>query len=143
MEGATGQLWSRGARLSDARAHPAQRVDPPGRQPGRVDEGPRCPMTLIPWSRDPRILPPVRVWCEACQSDLTLAPTVGKTLLLHVNIRQYLHYFQAGRSDHYPSKIILLTPNEGLSHQHLEELHLEEQIELQNLVQLRDQIVSS
>ncbi|KWI60003.1 DEAD/DEAH box helicase family protein [Burkholderia ubonensis] len=48
----------------------------------------------------------------------------GKTLLLHVNIRQYLHYFQAGRIDHYPSKIILLTPNEGLSHQHLEELHL-------------------
>jgi hypothetical protein len=48
----------------------------------------------------------------------------GKTLLLHVNIRQYLHYFQAGRHDHYPSKIILLTPNEGLSRQHLEELHL-------------------
>lgn len=48
----------------------------------------------------------------------------GKTLLLHVNIKQYLHYFQAGRSDHYPDKIILLTPNEGLSRQHLEELHL-------------------
>lgn len=48
----------------------------------------------------------------------------GKTLLLHVNIKQYLHYFQAGRGDHYPSKIILLTPNEGLSRQHLEELHL-------------------
>jgi hypothetical protein len=43
---------------------------------------------------------------------------------LHVNIRQYLHYFQAGRSDHFPDKIILLTPNEGLSRQHLEELHL-------------------
>ena len=52
----------------------------------------------------------------------------GKTLLLHVNIRQYLHYFQAGKSgpmsDHFPDKIILLTPNEGLSRQHLEELHL-------------------
>ena len=48
----------------------------------------------------------------------------GKTLLLHVNVRQYLHYFQAGRSDHFPDKIILLTPNEGLSRQHLEELHL-------------------
>ncbi|MGN5534921.1 DEAD/DEAH box helicase family protein [Acinetobacter sp. Lyrl_1] len=48
----------------------------------------------------------------------------GKTLLLHVNIRQYLHYFQAGRSDYFPDKIILLTPNEGLSRQHLEELHL-------------------
>lgn len=48
----------------------------------------------------------------------------GKTLLLHVNIRQYLHYFQAGRNNYYPSKIILLTPNEGLSRQHLEELNL-------------------
>ena len=48
----------------------------------------------------------------------------GKTLLLHVNIKQYLDYFQAGRGEHYPSKIILLTPNEGLSRQHLEELQL-------------------
>lgn len=48
----------------------------------------------------------------------------GKTLLLHVNIRQYLHYFQNGNKDAYPDKIILLTPNEGLSRQHLEELAL-------------------
>ncbi len=48
----------------------------------------------------------------------------GKTLLLHVNIRQYLHYFQNGRNNAYPDKIILLTPNEGLSRQHLEELQL-------------------
>ena len=47
----------------------------------------------------------------------------GKTLLLHVNIRQYLHYFQQGR-EAYPDKIILLTPNEGLSRQHLDELNL-------------------
>lgn len=48
----------------------------------------------------------------------------GKTLLLHVNIHQYLHYFQMGKGEYYPSKIILLTPNEGLSRQHLDELHL-------------------
>ena len=48
----------------------------------------------------------------------------GKTLLLHVNIRQYLHYFQNGHKDAYPDKIILLTPNEGLSYQHLSELRL-------------------
>lgn len=48
----------------------------------------------------------------------------GKTLLLHVNIKQYLNYFQSGRNEHYPDKIILLTPNEGLSAQHLDELHL-------------------
>ncbi len=48
----------------------------------------------------------------------------GKTLLLHVNILQYLHYFQSGNQSFYPDKIILLTPNEGLSRQHLEELDL-------------------
>ena len=48
----------------------------------------------------------------------------GKTLLLHVNIRQYLHYFQNGQKNAYPDKIILLTPNEGLSGQHLKELEL-------------------
>ena len=48
----------------------------------------------------------------------------GKTLLLHVNIKQYLHYFQAGHPSSHPDKIILLTPNEGLSRQHLEELKL-------------------
>jgi len=47
----------------------------------------------------------------------------GKTLLLHVNIRQYLHYFQQGK-EAYPDKIVLLTPNEGLSRQHLDELNL-------------------
>jgi len=48
----------------------------------------------------------------------------GKTLLLHVNIKQYLHYFQNGKHGVYPDKIILLTPNEGLSRQHLDELKL-------------------
>ena len=48
----------------------------------------------------------------------------GKTLLLHVNIRQYLHYYQNGKKDVYPDKIILLTPNKGLSRQHLQELKL-------------------
>jgi hypothetical protein len=48
----------------------------------------------------------------------------GKTLLLHVNILQYLHYFQNGNTNAYPDKIILLTPNEGLSRQHIDELML-------------------
>jgi len=48
----------------------------------------------------------------------------GKTLLLHINILQYLHYFQNGNNSTCPDKIILLTPNEGLSRQHLEELQL-------------------
>lgn len=47
----------------------------------------------------------------------------GKTLLLHINILQYLHYFQNGHPDHYPDKIILLTPDERLSQQHMNELY--------------------
>ncbi len=40
----------------------------------------------------------------------------GKTILMHVNYRQYLHY--AGKHAHN-GHFILLTPNEGLSKQHL------------------------
>ncbi len=47
----------------------------------------------------------------------------GKTLLLHVNILQYLHYFQNGNLNAYPDKIILLTPDERLSQQHMAELY--------------------
>ena len=46
----------------------------------------------------------------------------GKTLLMHVNILQYLDYYQASHGgSSYPEQIILLTPNEGLSAQHLKE----------------------
>lgn len=51
----------------------------------------------------------------------------GKTLIMHVNILQYLQYSQrAARMDSrfLLNKIIVLTPNEGMSHQHLEELQL-------------------
>jgi hypothetical protein len=52
-----------------------------------------------------------------------MATGSGKTLLMQVNLLQYQHYVElyGGRSvDH----VILLTPNEGLSHQHLEEFRL-------------------
>ncbi len=45
----------------------------------------------------------------------------GKTLLMHVNIEQIKHYWK----QRFPTKkfdqLVLLTPNEGLSRQHLEE----------------------
>lgn len=47
----------------------------------------------------------------------------GKTLLMHVNIRQYLHY-QEKRDATPVNKILLVTPKEGLSLQHLEEFRL-------------------
>jgi hypothetical protein len=44
----------------------------------------------------------------------------GKTLMLHVNIKQYLHYANKyGKKDF--NKVLLVTPNEGLSAQHLKE----------------------
>ena len=60
-----------------------------------------------------------------------MATGSGKTLLLHVNILQILHYLKAGkhpealvrRSDGRPEfdNILLITPGEGLSAQHLVE----------------------
>lgn len=51
----------------------------------------------------------------------------GKTLLMHVNILQFLYYFQRAKrmnSRLSINKIIVLTPNEGMSKQHLDELEL-------------------
>jgi hypothetical protein len=45
----------------------------------------------------------------------------GKTLLMHVNILQYRHYLKLHGKEKSLNRIILLTPNEGLSRQHLEE----------------------
>lgn len=51
----------------------------------------------------------------------------GKTLIMHINILQFLHYqrraLRNGRHVEI-NKIIVLAPNEGMSNQHLEELAL-------------------
>ena len=47
----------------------------------------------------------------------------GKTLLMHVNILQYQHYLKLHGKAKGLNRIILLTPNEGLSKQHLGEFH--------------------
>ena len=46
-----------------------------------------------------------------------MATGAGKTLIMHINYHQYLHYSKESL-DH----IVLITPNEGLSEQHLREL---------------------
>lgn len=61
-----------------------------------------------------------------------MATGSGKTLLMHVNIRQVLHYLEHGRHPEalLPGRppgrgfdnILLITPNEGLSAQHIAEL---------------------
>ncbi|MCD6553013.1 MAG: DEAD/DEAH box helicase family protein, partial [Anaerolineae bacterium] len=58
------------------------------------------------------------------EEDLTklaywMATGSGKTLILHLNYYQFLHYNQEPLDN-----ILLITPNEGLSEQHLRELEL-------------------
>ncbi|MDE4542416.1 DEAD/DEAH box helicase family protein [Thermoanaerobacterium sp. R66] len=48
----------------------------------------------------------------------------GKTLIMHINTLQYLHYLMVHNREKEINRIILLTPNEGLSKQHLKELEL-------------------
>jgi len=48
-----------------------------------------------------------------------MATGSGKTLIMHINLWQYLHYAKE-KTRH--DNILLITPNEGLSRQHLEEL---------------------
>ena len=45
----------------------------------------------------------------------------GKTLLMHVNLLQYRHYAKEKGRDKELSRVILLTPNERLSEQHIAE----------------------
>ena len=45
----------------------------------------------------------------------------GKTLLMHVNIKQYQHYLRSSGTTKDINKVLLVTPNEGLSKQHLKE----------------------
>jgi len=57
-----------------------------------------------------------------CESDLNklafwMATGSGKTLITHINYYQFFHYKLFS-----PDNIILITPNEGLSKQHFEEL---------------------
>ena len=62
-------------------------------------------------------------WARFAESDLRklafwMATGSGKTLLLHLNYRQFL----SCRREPPLDNIILITPNEGLSRQHLDEL---------------------
>lgn len=45
----------------------------------------------------------------------------GKTLLMHVNVLQFRHYLAKAGRERELNRVILLTPNEGLSRQHLGE----------------------
>lgn len=48
----------------------------------------------------------------------------GKTLIMHINIMQYQHYLEKAGKHSELNRVILLTPNEGLSSQHKDEFLL-------------------
>jgi hypothetical protein len=50
-----------------------------------------------------------------------MATGSGKTLLMHVNILQFQHYLRLHGRETEINRTILITPNEGLSAQHMEE----------------------
>ena len=65
---------------------------------------------------------PDQRWGQFTSEDLSklafwMATGGGKTLLLHLHYRQFMHYNRKPLDN-----ILLITPNEGLSQQHLEEL---------------------
>ena len=53
-----------------------------------------------------------------------MATGSGKTLLMHINILQYQYYRELHNHQQALNRIILLTPNDGLSRQHLAEFEL-------------------
>jgi hypothetical protein len=66
---------------------------------------------------------------EYTPEDLTklaywIATGGGKTLIMHCNIRQLDHYLRLRGLQKHFNKYILITPNEGLTDQHLEEFEL-------------------
>jgi hypothetical protein len=61
------------------------------------------------------------VFSEADLSKLAywMATGSGKTLIMHLNYRQFLHYNRVPLDN-----ILLITPSEGLSDQHIQQMHL-------------------
>ncbi len=68
----------------------------------------------------------INLYTEADLSKLAfwMATGSGKTLIMHVNILQFKYYLAQYGRERELNRIILLTPNEGLSYQHLQEFEL-------------------
>ena len=81
-------------------------------------------LTLKDWGERPRDL--LKPFDEQSLKKLAFwnATGSGKTLLMHVNLEQYLHYLKKYRQENSLNRVIVLTPNEGLTQQHLEEFRL-------------------
>ena len=62
-----------------------------------------------------------KAWPQLNKLAFWMATGSGKTLLMHVNILQYQDTIARYDKKHELNRILLLTPNEGLSQQHLRE----------------------
>ncbi len=60
-------------------------------------------------------------WPQLNKISLWMATGSGKTLVMHANVLQYQHYLGLHGRRRDLNRILLLTPNEGLSRQHLRE----------------------
>ena len=60
-------------------------------------------------------------WPQLNKLTFWMATGSGKTLLMHANILQYQFYLDKHKRARELNRILLLTPNEGLSQQHLRE----------------------
>jgi hypothetical protein len=63
-------------------------------------------------------------WPQLNKIAFWMATGSGKTLLMHANILQYQHYLEKHGRRREMNRILLLTPNEGLSQQHLREFEI-------------------
>ena len=63
----------------------------------------------------------VEAWPQLNKLAFWMATGSGKTLLMHANILQYKHALAVHGQKRKLNRILLLTPNEGLSQQHLRE----------------------
>ncbi len=60
-------------------------------------------------------------WPQLNKLAFWMATGSGKTLIMHANILQFWHYLERNGRRRELNRVILLTPNEGLSQQHLRE----------------------
>ena len=63
-------------------------------------------------------------WPQLNKLSFWMATGSGKTLLMHAHILQFQHYLEKHGRRRDLNRIILLTPNEGLSQQHLREFEI-------------------
>ena len=89
------------------------------RDPGRLLSDLNAHVTRFNVDKTPRDQVPAFEPGDLTKLAFWSATGSGKTLLMHVNILQYRHYLDLHGQGRKLNRILLLTPKEGLSRQHL------------------------